>query len=371
MSEANDIIKDFSEREFRSFGSTALFANLKWWANEENNQCNPETLDKALVILDDIILNEYKDDFLVKVVKGDVFYRARTVSIDDYGNIEKGVYSSKTRLHGYDWKESKDPPAKYAAAGRNSKQKERALYMASNEITACAEVRPPIRALVSIAKFTADKEMTILDFSKKQGYSKPLNIKDREYDIDTRKYISKVLSLFSVPVYNTEEYKITQKIISHYRKKGYYGVKYKSFYADGCNFTFFDEYINNFSWEDSRVVLNYATSNLFISLDQEEKCQDIDNIDNVKKEITSDLRKQMWKDIKNAWNFSLPIDEFKIAFSMHKSIVSGEHLTQKQLAEKENVDIKKVQLVQKKLKKAKKIKYVGVGKNGHWEWNDN
>lgn len=28
-----------------------------------------------------------------------------------------------------------------------------------------------------IAKFTADKEMTILDFSKKQGYSKPLNIK--------------------------------------------------------------------------------------------------------------------------------------------------------------------------------------------------
>ena len=98
MSEANDIIKDFSEREFRSFGSTALFANLKWWANEENNQCNPETLDKALVILDDIILNEYKDDFLVKVVKGDVFYRARTVSIDDYGNIEKGVYSSKTRL---------------------------------------------------------------------------------------------------------------------------------------------------------------------------------------------------------------------------------------------------------------------------------
>ena len=52
-------------------------------------------------------------------------------------------------------------------------------------------------------------------------------------------------------------------------------------------------------------------------------------------------------------------------------IISGEHLTQKQLAEKENVDIKKVQLVQKKLKKAKKIKYVGVGKNGHWEWNDN
>ena len=116
---------------------------------------------------------------------------------------------------------------------------------------------------------------------------------------------------------------------------------------------FLDEYINNFSWEDSRVVLNYATSNLFISLDQEEKCQDIDNIDNVKKEITSDLRNQMWKDIKNAWNFSLPIDEFKIAFSMHKSIVSGEHLTQKQLAEKENVEYKKGSISPKKVKKGK------------------
>ena len=80
--------------------------------------------------------------------------------------LKKAFILQKTRLHGYDWKESKEPHAKYAAAGRNSKQKEKALYMASNEITACAEVRPPIRALVSIAKFTADKEMTILDFSK-------------------------------------------------------------------------------------------------------------------------------------------------------------------------------------------------------------
>ena len=97
--------------------------------------------------------------------------------LTDYGNIEKGIYSSKTRLHGYDWKESKEPPAKYAAAGRNSKQKEKALYMASNEITACAEVRPPFRALVSIAKFTADKEMTILDFFKKTGIFKTIKYK--------------------------------------------------------------------------------------------------------------------------------------------------------------------------------------------------
>lgn len=97
-------------------------------------------------------------------------------------------------------------------------------------------------------------------------------------------------------------------------------------------------------------------------MDQEEKCQDIDNIDNVKKEITSDLRNQMWKDIKTAWNFSLPIDEFEIAFSMQKSIMLGEHLTQKQLAEKENVDIKKVQLVPKKLKRQRKLDMLGLVK---------
>ena len=367
MSNQNDEIRKQIEQEARRWGASAMFNNLKWWADKEKKQGNKETLEKALEILDDVILTEYEEDFVINVSQEDIFYRARTVSISDYGNIDKGIRSSETRLYGYDWNESKEPPAKYAAANRNSKKQEQALYVASNEITACAEVRPPIRALVSIAKFKANKDMKILDFSKTH-YSKPLNLKDEEYGIDTRRYLSKVLSLFSAPVYDKDEYTITQMIVAHFREKGYCGFKYKSFYADGFNFTFFDDYISNFNWIDSRVVLNYASSNLFISLDRENSVGDIDNLSNVQKEITVDIKNKLWEDIKKAWKFSLPLDEWKIANTMHESILAGEHLTQEQLAKKEGTTRTKVQNVQGKLKKAGIIKYVGRGKNGYWEW---
>ena len=62
------------------------------------------------------------------------------------------------------------------------------------------------------------------------------------------------------------------------------------------------------------------------------------------------------------------MDEWKIANTMHESILAGEHLTQEQLAKKEGTTRTKVQNVQGKLKKAGIIKYVGRGKNGYWEW---
>lgn len=240
--------------------------------------------------------------------------------------------------------------------------------MASNEITACSEVRPPIRALVSIAKFIANQEMKILDFSKLKGYSKSLNIKDEEYNVNIKTYLEKIIALFSTPVYNKDEYKVTQKIVAHFREMGFCGFKYRSFYADGFNFTFFDEYINNFIWEDSRVVLNYASSNLFITLDSDGSADDIDNISNVQGKIAPELRMKLWENVKKAWKFSLPFDEWKIADTLHEAIINGERITQEQLAKKENVSITKVRSVQKKLKKAGIIRYNGYGKNGRWEW---
>ena len=170
------------EKEMKSISSAALYNNLKWWANGEHD-VHEETLKKALGILDDIIFCKFKDDFLIKLSAGEIFYRARTINIDDYGNVEKGIHYSSDRLFGYNWKESKEPPVKYAAAGRNSQAKEKALYLASNEITACVEVRPPIRALISIAKFVLNSDITIIDFSK-LNYQNSLDKMDKIYNID-------------------------------------------------------------------------------------------------------------------------------------------------------------------------------------------
>lgn len=291
--------KDNIEKQMRGLNADTLYNNLKWWANGDH-AVNEELLKKALNILDNIIFREYKEDFFVKLLAGEIFYRARTINIDDYGNIKKGIHYSADRLFGYNWKESKEPPPKYAAAGRNSKDKEIALYLASNEITACVEARPPIRSLVSVAEFTLNKDINIIDFSKLH-YQNPLNKKDSVYGVDTRKYLSSVFSLFSSPVYSKEEYKITQKLVNHFREKGYQGFRYRSFYADGYNFTFFDESIKDFTWRDSRVVLNYATANLFISLDRNDNHTDIENASNVEQKISQKIREQIWDDVCRSW----------------------------------------------------------------------
>lgn len=358
------IDKENIEKQMRGLSSGALYNNLKWWANGDH-AVSEETLKKALSVLDDIIFFEHKEDFLVKLSAGENFYRARTINIDDYGNVEKGIHYSADRLFGYNWNESKEPPAKYAAAGRNSKEKEIALYLASNEITACVEVRPPIRSLVSIAEFTLNNDIIIIDFSKLK-YQNPLDKKDMKYNIDTRKYLASVLALFSSPVYSKEEYKITQKLVKHFREKGYQGFKYRSFYADGCNYTFFDESIKEFTWKDSRVVLNYAAANLFISLDRTDHPIDIENASKVEQNVSQKIRKQIWDDVCRGWKVQFPLNESLIACDMMRALNEGVKITQKQLAQKRNTTVYKVQAVQRKLKAMGAIEYIGHGRNGYW-----
>ena len=71
-----------------------------------------------------------------------------------------------------------------------------------------------------------------------------------------------------------------------------------------------------------------------------------------------------------SWKFRLPIDEWKIANLMQESIRNGEKVTQKELAQKVNVTLRKIQSVQRKLKAAGIIQYIGHGKNGYWIWNN-
>ncbi len=85
------------EKQMRLLNSGVYINHLKKWANDDQD-VNDKMIKEALQILEDVILGEYKDDFLVKVSAGEIFYRARTISIDDYGNVEKGLHISKDRL---------------------------------------------------------------------------------------------------------------------------------------------------------------------------------------------------------------------------------------------------------------------------------
>ena len=58
--------------------------------------------------------------------------------------------------------------------------------------------------------------------------------------------------------------------------------------------------MKKFIWNDSRVLINYATANLFISLDKGNMI-DLDNINKIEKSISSDVREKMLEDTKQMW----------------------------------------------------------------------
>ena len=272
--ESTQIIETL-QREMRKVSSMAMYNNLMWWATGQHEFYQKE-VDRAFSTLDAIVLDDYKDEFIIRLLEGKKFYRARTIDVQDNSLKKCGLHYNEQRFFGFNWDESKEPPAEFAHEGRMSCEGEVALYLADDEITACTEVRPKIRQLVSVAKFRLSQDIHILDFSKRK-YSIPLNTNDSKYDADVRYLLSKVLFLFTKPIYDSKDYIVTQKIAKHYREKGIKGFAYKSFYSNGINYTFFDEYMELFDWVDSRILLNYASSNQFLSLDTEEYRKDIDN----------------------------------------------------------------------------------------------
>ena len=283
-------------KEFRRISAMALYNNILWWA-KGNHEVDEKTLSKAFEVLDNIILKDFANEFIVTLSKNVILYRARNIEPKDYTKREKGISYSNNRLHGYNWEESKEPPEKFANAGRTSKKGNSALYLAQDEITACMEVRTKIKQLVSVAQFELQKDIKVIDFSKLQ-YSQPLDKYDEDYDVDVRYFLGRIFALFTDPIYDGN-YCVTQKIVEHFREYGFQGIAYRSLYTGKANYTFFDEYRCFFVWKESRVLINYAVASLFVSMDEIEGYDDISNQDQLEKEISEVTRKQMLKNTKD------------------------------------------------------------------------
>lgn len=303
MEEDNKKILKQAEKYMRELNSFFYFNAIVDWA--ENGKEINETIIKAFEILDSVFLKDFRDESMIKLSKGSKYYRARKIDVKDYKRTDKGLGYSLERIYGFNASESKEPPIEYCTEDyRMSPAGIVALYLASDEITACVEVRPEIRRFISVAEFELTEDIFVLDFSELKEFDR-LHNKDIEYEVDTIRFVKSILFLFTEPVYNSDNitYKVTQKIVEHYKQKGVKGFKYKSFYSDGTNYTFFDDMMSKFKWIDSRVLLNYVTANLLISLDEKEKCKDINNIVKVGKTITNELRDKLRHNMKKLFRY--------------------------------------------------------------------
>ena len=98
------------------------------------------------------LLEKYFHHCIRVLPKGSAFYRVRVMDVK--------------RDAAYPLSEMGSPPKEKARAGRMNPEGISYLYLASDEKTAVAEVRASLRDYVTIACYTATKELKLLDFRK-------------------------------------------------------------------------------------------------------------------------------------------------------------------------------------------------------------
>ena len=348
----------------KSLNTDAYYHNLVQWANKGEN-FNEILKNKALEEIVSFVTNKYADYFVVSLPKGKKLFRARPIDMKDCGKYEKGLYRMGDTLYGYNWKESKEPPARFAKSSRLSEKGKKALYLAADEITACIESRPEVRQYVSVATFSLKQDLKkVLNFSR-------FDINDfQKNDISDQIYIKnfmlKILFLYTKPVVNNNEYKITQKITNVFRKKGFKGFIYKSFCTSSCNYVFFDEYIDQFQWERSRVLWNYATASKFLSLDNTEGHMDIDNANRIilSQEELEKTRKGAFE--KNYWTLSLSEEDGAVLEQIKQMLADGKKVSQKIIADKVGISLYKTRKIFHNLKEMGMVEYKMNGSIRSW-----
>lgn len=226
----------------------------------KNSQIREDGTDALLNLIDKYVIKG--SSFYKSIRRGTLLYRARTIGHDklysEYGfNVSKdGI------ITGYDETNSREAPLGCSTEGRNNISGVSYLYLADNVETACAEVKPTVRQLISIAEFMAMDTIRIIDFSDDSILSDSDNVGD---DVLLSALFAKIMQQYYVPVIDSAEYKATQIITDHIRKTGIDGIAYKSFYCEkGKNYTIFNSDRNRFKYNGSRVLMLQSERRTFL-----------------------------------------------------------------------------------------------------------
>ena len=139
------------------------------------------------------------------------------------------------------------PPPEKAYAGRANPHGIPFLYLATDETSALAEVRPWKGALVSIGAFRSLEEMELVDLTGKHFITDPFEFADSTSlvaaiaDTEFLRTLSGVLSTPIDPDRSLIDYVPSQFLTEFIRDQGYPGIVYPSAMADGSNIVLFDE----------------------------------------------------------------------------------------------------------------------------------
>lgn len=250
----SNLLKGFSQRSNASFYFSRFLDRVK------ENKVREDGTDELLNLIDKYVIDGHQ--FYRTIKAGTVLYRARIIDSEKIKASLGLKVSTDGKLSGYDESNSREAPLGYSAEGRNNISGVSYLYLASDAETACAEVKPTVRQLVSLAEFIIKRQVQIIDFSDEKVFESKSS--DDE-SISLGSLFAKIMLQYFVPVVDSAEYRATQIITDHIRKTGIDGVAYKSFYNErGTNYTIFNSDRNRFEFIGSRIVMLQSERRTFL-----------------------------------------------------------------------------------------------------------
>ena len=248
--DSNLILDSFIEDELEYFGEndeTTKELEIKWKEFCDEIISNNRYFPKKSIDLD--VMEELIKLVETEIPKGVYFYRGRIWEVKDSGfTLDKmGI-----------------PPAEKSRPGRANPIGIPYLYVASDERTAIAEIRPTVLDKVSIAKLQLNDDLRIINLKNLRSLS-PFQFGD-----DIRSFVlyqgflailSNELSKPIHPNLSNLEYIPLQYLCELIKNLGYDGVTYNSSVGEGYNLAAFSE--NKFyriSVHNFEVVdLDYST----------------------------------------------------------------------------------------------------------------
>ncbi len=210
-------------------------ATEAWEAFCEEVKSTPEAdPDFSVPIEEDLFKAE------APIAAGTILFRARPgCNLDESGNNDPYVDA-----------DIGPPPIEKAKPARLSRVGEVLLYCADQEGTAIGEIRPWRGLIVTVARFRARKDLTILDLSTRLSPPNPFTTEQLGYELEMTHLINGFGDDLSLPLERPDDvygYLPSQKLSDIIRAAGFDGVRYRSAMApDGTNVALYDSRVAEF-----------------------------------------------------------------------------------------------------------------------------
>ena len=258
---------------------------------ERPNLDNKSFEESEIISLIKEILKKTDDRIVTGLPKETVLYRSRIVDTIKMLNNETTItVDEQDNIKGFDKYDSKEPPINISKGGRCNPAGSSYLYLSESEYSACAEVRPMNKQILSVARFEITKDLNIVDFTASGNFEEY----NEEKGYSVTMLLSEIFSSFMLPVYNDAEYALTQYMSDFIRKYGYDGICYYSSNTGEKSYTIFNCCEDNVDFLDSKLVYNYMPRYNFYNLSDGEKLVFAENdFSEISKSDVDDMREKI------------------------------------------------------------------------------